>query len=48
MATSSQEQETKKVLVTVEKDPVATSFDKWGATRRLVIRLTFFWENITL
>nr|YP_010336081.1 photosystem I P700 chlorophyll a apoprotein A1 [Tsunamia transpacifica]UNJ14487.1 photosystem I P700 chlorophyll a apoprotein A1 [Tsunamia transpacifica] len=30
MATSSQEQETKKVLVTVEKDPVATSFDKWG------------------
>nr|YP_010338602.1 photosystem I P700 chlorophyll a apoprotein A1 [Rhodaphanes brevistipitata]UNJ18552.1 photosystem I P700 chlorophyll a apoprotein A1 [Rhodaphanes brevistipitata] len=30
MTISSQEQETKKVQVTVDKDPVATSFDKWG------------------
>eukprot|EP00178_Gracilaria_changii_P006841 TRINITY_DN2220_c0_g1_i1.p1 TRINITY_DN2220_c0_g1~~TRINITY_DN2220_c0_g1_i1.p1 ORF type:complete len:521 (+),score=-35.18 TRINITY_DN2220_c0_g1_i1:147-1709(+) len=30
MTISSQEQETKKVQVTVDKDPVATSFDKWA------------------
>lgn len=35
MTTSSTEQNT-KVQVTVDKDPVATSFDKWGATRRVL------------
>nr|YP_010196597.1 photosystem I P700 apoprotein A1 [Gracilaria cervicornis]UAD83994.1 photosystem I P700 apoprotein A1 [Gracilaria cervicornis] len=30
MTISSQEQETKKVQVTVDKDPVATSFEKWA------------------
>nr|ARW60638.1 photosystem I P700 apoprotein A1 [Polysiphonia sp.] len=30
MATSSKEQETNKVKVTVEKNPVATSFEKWA------------------
>nr|YP_010851054.1 photosystem I P700 apoprotein A1 [Aphanocladia stichidiosa]WGH13895.1 photosystem I P700 apoprotein A1 [Aphanocladia stichidiosa] len=30
MTTSSTEQETKKVKVTVEKNPVATSFEKWA------------------
>jgi len=36
MAISSKEQ-TKKAQVTVDQDPVATSFDKWGATRRALI-----------
>nr|QVY58285.1 photosystem I P700 chlorophyll a apoprotein A1 [Kappaphycus striatus] len=30
MAISSQEQETKKVIVTVDKNPVKTSFEKWA------------------
>lgn len=34
MTISSKEQETKKVKVTVDKNPVPTSFEKWGATRR--------------
>lgn len=35
MAISSKEQEVKQVKVTVDKNPVATSFDKWGATRMI-------------
>nr|YP_009399136.1 photosystem I P700 apoprotein A1 [Taenioma perpusillum]ARW68533.1 photosystem I P700 apoprotein A1 [Taenioma perpusillum] len=30
MTTSSQEQETKKVKIIVDKDPIATSFEKWA------------------
>lgn len=36
MTISSKEQ-TKKVQITVDKDPVPTSFDKWGATRKYSI-----------
>jgi len=30
MTVSSTEQEAKKVSITVDKDPVATSFEKWA------------------